>query len=331
MATVTKRGDMQWLVQVRRKGHPPQVKTFTLKADAERWGKEIEIAIERGSFFSKVASERNTIKDLIERYRLDELPKKKGKHFQSALNQLEEVFGKYALSGITSEMIAKHRDARLKDVSESTVKKEINLLSSIIDLAGKEWGIPIQANPCLMVKRPVEPSGRDRRLVGTEGKYLIYQCEDSSPEMAGLVRLALETGARLGELLSLKWADVDFKKRTARLRGVKNNEGVVVDRVIPLSSSAVAAITGLVRHLTDDRVFRNWKAADSFNKTWVRVCKLAGISCLKFHDLRHEGISRLFEKDLNVIEVASISGHKTLTVLKRYTHLNPSKLAHKLG
>lgn len=328
MATISKRGDLQWQAKVRSKGRPSQSRTFTLKADAERWAKETEIAIERGLFFDRSASERTTLSDLIERYRAEELPTKRGKHFSSALNQLDSVLGQYALSSISSEMVAKHRDVRLKSVSQSTVKKEINLLSSLIDLAGKEWGIPVAANPCLMVKRPVEPKGRDRRLEDGEEDKLIKACQESeaATELVAIVQVALETGARLGELLKLQWKQVNLAKRVAKLLDTKSGE----DRTIPLSSVAVTTLQSLPRHI-HGRVFSRWAASDSFNKTWTRTCKRAGIENLKFHDLRHEAVSRLFEKGLNPMEAASVSGHKTLAMLKRYTHLKAEHLAKKLG
>lgn len=327
MATITKRGDLQWQVKVRVKGHPAQSRTFTLRSDAERWGKETEIAIERGLFFDRSVGERTTLSSLVERYREDVLPTKSGKHLAPALNQLDAAFGQFAVSSITSEMIADHRNARLETVSASTVRKEINLLSKLFDLAGKEWGIPIAANPCAMVSRPAEPKGRDRRFVGTEEKYLLYACQDSSLELEVIVRVALATGARLGELLKLQWKHISLEKQTAKLLETKNGE----DRIIPLSTAAVTALKSLpIRHISG-RVFHNWAAADSFNKTWTRTCARAGISDLRFHDLRHEAVSRLFEKGLNPMEAAAVSGHKTLAMLKRYTHLRAEDLAAKLG
>lgn len=328
MASIRKKGDMQWHVQVRKKGQPTQTRTFTLKTDAERWGKETEIAIERGLFFDRSVGERTTLNNLIDRYRTEELPKKRGRHFIPALNQLGAAFGEFALTSINSEMIAKHRDLRLKTVSESTVKKEINLLSSLIDLASKEWGIPIGTNPCFMVKRPVEPKGRDRRLEDGEEERLLKACHESevATDLVAIVQLAIETGARLGELLKLQWKDINLLRCTAKLLDTKNGE----DRVIPLSSRAILTLQSLPRHI-QGRVFWRWAASDSFNKIWKRTCKRAGIEDLKFHDLRHEAVSRLFEKGLNPMEAASISGHKNLAMLKRYTHLKAEDLAKKLG
>lgn len=327
MATVRKKGDYQWHVQVRKIGHPTQTRTFTTKADAERWGKETEIAIERGLFFDRTIAERTTLSKLIERYREDVLPEKRGKHLASALNQLDAAFGQYAVSSITSEMISKHRNTRLKTVSASTIRKEINLLSKLFDLAGKEWGIPIAANPCAMVSRPAEPKGRDRRLEGEEEVALLLACRQSSVELEAITQVALETGARLGELLKLRWKDVNLAKCTGKLFDTKNGE----DRVIPLSPKALEALKSLPRHI-GGRVFWRWTASDSFNKTWTRACTRAGISDLRFHDLRHEAVSRLFESgNWNSMEVAAVSGHKTLAMLKRYTHLRAEDLAKKWG
>lgn len=328
MATIRKKGDYQWHAQVRKTGYPAQTRTFTLRADAERWARETEVAIERGLFFDRTVAERTTLSALIERYRQEVLPSKRGKHFAPALRQLDAVFGKYAVSSLNSEMVSTFRNDRLKKVAASTAKKEINLLSSLIDLAGQEWGVPLAINPCDMVKRPVEPKGRDRRLQGDEEARLLKACSESvaGQELTALVQVALETGARLGELLKLQWMDVNLAKQTAKLLDTKNGE----DRVIPLSSTAREVLKSLPRHI-HGRVFWRWAESDSFNKIWARTCARAGIEDLRFHDLRHEAVSRLFEKGLDSMEAAAVSGHKTLQTLKRYTHLKAENLARKLG
>lgn len=327
MATIRKKGDYQWHVQVRKKGYPTQTRTFTAKADAERWGKETEIAIERGLFFDRSVGERTTLASLIDRYRKEVLPEKSGKHLAPTLRQLDSVFGQYSVSSISSEMIADHRNNRLKTVSASTIRKEINLLSKLFDLAGKEWGIPIAFNPCAMVSRPAEPKGRDRRLEAGEETALLLACRQSSIELEAIVQVALETGARLGELLKLRWKDVNLTKCTAKLFDTKNGE----DRVIPLSPKALGALKSLPRHI-GGRVFWRWAAADSFNKTWTRACQRGELEDLRFHDLRHEAVSRLFESgNWSSMEVAAVSGHKTLTMLKRYTHLRAEDLAKKFS
>lgn len=328
MATVRKRGDLQWEAQVRKKGYPAQSRTFITRADAERWAKETEIAIERGLFFDRTKAEKTTISELIERYKAEVMPSLGGKHIKPALNALQPVFGAFALASITSEMISKYRDNRLKNVAESTVKKELNLLSKIIDLASKEWGIPVAANPCATVKRPTEPKGRDRRLEDNEEEVLLCECRQSSQELEAIAVIAIETAARLGELLKLEWRHINLNKRIAQLLDTKNGE----DRAIPLSSRAISTLEGLKhlpRHISG-RVFYRWAASDSFNKIWTRTCTRAGLEDLRFHDLRHEACSRLADK-FHMHELMKITGHKSSAMLARYYHPRAEDLAKKLG
>ena len=338
MATIRKRGDYQWQAIVKRKGYPLQSKTFNYRKDAEEWSRDVERDMDRGIYMPRQEAERTTVHDLIARYRTDVLPSKRANWIAGALAALDDGFGKYALTALSPKMIATYRDAQLKNVSPSTVRQRLGLLSRLIDLAGKEWGIPLAANPCAMVSRPVSDDARDRRLESGDLDRLLAEC---SLHLSALIRLAIETAARLGELLSLKWTDVDLAKRVMILRGLERDDSLKQKtknkdalRAVPLSSEAVAVFEEL-RSLPvsiSGRVFWWWARSDSFNKTWTRVCDRAGIDDLRFHDLRHEATSRLFERGVfDSMEVASITGHKTLAMLKRYTHLKAEDLARKLG
>ena len=347
MATIRKRGNLQWQAIVKRRGYPLTSKTFEVRKDAEAWARSIERDMDRGQYMPRNDAEQTLLHELIERYRRDVLPTKRGAHFGTSLRVLDDRLGRYSLAAITSKVVADLRDARLRSgLSASTVKQEVGLLSRIIDLAGKEWGIALPVNPCKMVSRPPEHNARDRRLAQDEEPFLLAAC---APPLAALVRLALESAARLGELLSLRWDDVDLEKRVAIIRGIdgrgtKNGDPL---RALPLSSAAVAVLEGMPR--TGVRVF-HWQASDSVNKTWKRAierakatyvldCKRAGrvpraefLAELRFHDLRHEATSRLFERGVfDSMEVAGITGQKTLAMLKRYTHLRAEDLAKKLG
>lgn len=352
MATIRKRGELQWQAIIKRRGHPLVSKTWNTRKEAEAWARQIESEMDRGIFVSRAEVERTTLHDLIERYRVEVLPSKLGKHFGPALKVLDEHLGKYSLAALSPKLVAGLRDTRTKSgLSASTVKKEINLLSRLIDLAGKEWGIALSANPCAMVSRPVEKNARDRRLEPDEERYLLAACE---PHTALLARFALETAARLGELLAVRWADVETTKRVVLIRGIDERGTKSGDalRAVPLSTAAVSVLDELKKlpRGIDGRVFYWWKASDSFNKTWVRSaqrgreryladCENAGkkpaagfLEDLRFHDLRHEATSRLFERGVfDSMEVASITGHKTLQMLKRYTHLRAEDLAKKMG
>lgn len=332
---------------VKRQGFPLTSRTFEHKSEAKVWARQVEAEMDRGQYLPPAESQGILIRDLIDRYRRDILPAKRGKHFKPALRLLEDHFGKYSVTALSSRRIADFRDQRLRsDHAASTVRKEINLLSKILDLAVREWGLAMPANPCKQVSRPPEHNARTRRLRPQEEHYLRTK---TRPEVAQLVCMALETAARLGELLSLAWSDVDAQTRVATTYGVDKHgtkNGAAL-RAIPLSRKAIELLESLPH--SDKRVFPTWAASDSFNKAWraaiadaqqayAKDCKTKGaepdenfLTDLVFHDLRHEATSRLFEKrKLDSMEIAMITGHKSLAMLKRYTHLRASELAKQL-
>lgn len=330
MASFRKRGELQWQARVSRKGFPPQVKTFNTKAEAEAWAAVVESNMVRGVFVSSAESERTTLFEALDRYQREVTSNKKGaiQERSRIKNLMSHPLALRSLISIRSSDIANYRDSRSSEVAAQSVVHEMNLISHLFNIARKEWGMENLNNPVELVKKPRLPNGRDRRLVGDEEQRL-FQAASQSHAVAlhSLILLALETAMRLGELLSLAWPDIDLSKRVAILRDTKNGE----TRRVPLSSAAVAALEKFPRSLESPRVFWTWKASDSVKATWRRVCQRAGIEDLHFHDLRHEATSRLFERGFNPMEVASITGHKTLEMLKRYTHLRAEDLAKRLA
>ena len=164
--------------------------------------------------------------------------------------------------------------------------------------------------------------GRDRRLKANELDDILRASE--SEELGRVVQLVLETAMRRGEISTLRWENIDLKNKSILLRDTKNGD----TRPVPLSSRAIKLLKALPRRI-DGGVFG--MLPDSITRAFDRACQRAGVEHLRFHDLRHEATSRLFEKGLNPMEVASITGHKTLQMLKRYTHLKVEDLARKLG
>jgi integrase len=192
-------------------------------------------------------------------------------------------------------------------------------------VARKEWGIYI-LNPVRDIKLPPGGRPRDRRLQAGGEARLFAACREARNRwLLPLVQLALETAMRQGELLRLHWEYIDLNRRTAHLPDTKNGEA----RTVPLSSTAIAVLRALPRTLHGD-VFRG-VTTEAVKRSYMRATRRACIKDLRFHDLRHEATTRLFEKGLNIMEVASVTGHKDLRMLRRYTHLKAEDLARKLG
>ncbi|MBW8305289.1 MAG: site-specific integrase [Thiobacillus sp.] len=338
MGSVTKidRNDpkTRWRASVRKKGYPPAFGRFDTEREALDWVAVIESEMIRGVYVSTKAAEAATVAALLQKYRDDELPQLRGKGWGPALNALEDGLGGYSLAALSGKAVADYKKKRLKHVADDTVRKEINLLSRIIDLSGNEWGIKVPANPCREVKRPPTGEQRSRRLEGDEMDRLL---KASETRVGWLARFATETAARLGELLAVQWRDIDTEKRVMVIRGIerRGTKNGDASREVPLTRAAVAVLDELKsaakpsQKLPDARVFHWWSASDGFTKTWRRACIEAKIEDLRFHDLRHEATSRLAEY-LPLLELAKATGHKDPRMIMRYYHPRAEDSAKKL-
>jgi integrase len=327
VATLRKRSNGHWQARV-RKSNQSITKTFINKADAERWAKQVEVDIQKGSYTNLVLAERTTFSEIIERYIAEVLPKMRGgKADYIRLKALaRRAIAKLNMVSLTAQKIAQHRDERLKEVAPATVIRELSYFSSIITFARKEWGINID-NPVTLVARPKNPQGRSRILDEAETSALLEALKPTGRRsiwMLPLVKLALETAMRRSELLGLRWEHIDLQKRTIFLKLTKNG----TSRTVPLSTQAIKILTEIPRNL-DGRVFpiTHEVVSQAFN----RARKQAGVKDIRFHDLRHMAITKLAEKLPNLIELSAVSGHKSLAMLKRYYHPNAEQLAEKLG
>lgn len=330
MATIRKlRG--KWQAMVRRKGLAPRSKSFDKRTDAEKWARDLEAQVDVAGFVADTRlAEQTTLGQILSRYRAEITPMKRSAKTEAIrINaMLRRDVCHRTLAMLTSANIATYRDERLQTVAPATVIREINTISHAIDVAQREWGIHLNRNPAKMVRRPSAPKGRNRRLEGDEEQHLLAACDRGrNPWMRPLVILAIETGMRRGEILGLRWEHVDLDRRVAHLPNTKNGE----ERDVPLSIRATETLTGL-KHLPDrdaERVFP--VSANAVRLAWEHLRDRAGVGDLHIHDLRHEAVSRLFEKGLDIMEVSTISGHKTLSMLKRYTHLKAVDLVSRLG
>ena len=298
--------------------------SFRLRVDAEAWARKIESEQERGTWRDGSEAERTTLREALERYAREVTPRKRGRdQEQSTLRMLCATrLADIALSRIGSQDVAALRDQwRRDDLSPGTIKRRMVTLRHVFTVARREWGMSGLANPVLDVTLDPENNARTRRVSQDEIEAI---CEATgSAELAAVIRLAVETAMRRGELCALQWEHVDLKARTAHLPHTKNGHA----RTVPLSTRAVDVLRALPRRL-DGRVFG--LRPDSVSQAFARAAERAGIVDVRIHDLRHEATSRLADR-LQAHELAKVTGHSDMRMVLRYYHPRASDLAKKLG
>lgn len=323
MATIRKRGTRYQAI-VRKKGHAPATRTFTRRRDAERWATHTEAEMEQGLYFDARPGQDTTLAEALDRYGKEVTPRKRG--WRGELSKIRVLrrapFARLGLALVKPRDVAAWRDKRLRDGrSPSTVRNDLVVLSGVYQHAIKEWGL-VQDNPARSVQWPAPGAGRQRRLLDGEERALLKAAE---PVEQALLIVLLETGMRLGEALSITHpGSLDLTGRTVTLEQTKNG----TRRVVPLSRRALKALRSVPVDIRTRRLFP-WDSS-RWGHRMERITSRAGVSGLRTHDLRHEAVSRLFERGFNVMEVSAISGHKTLAMLQRYTHLQASDLVRRL-
>ncbi len=385
MASITQRPSGKWQAKVRRQGQPVISNSFQTKAAAEAWARSVEREMDTSSFIPSNIAEKTFFKDIAKRYELEILPSKKGKKQDGyLLNTMVEVFGNHSLSSITPVLLSEYRDSRLKVVAPQTVKHELGMVSRLYQAALLDWKIELpKGNPVSLIRKPSINNDRDRRLEGDEEELLLNSlltgCKSIWPH--AITILAIETAARRGEILSMKWEEINLENRTARIRGIggettKNGDPY---RDVPLTRKATELLTNLpktskgkVFPITKDALKKSWERAvergrkqhvhtilcgmllergfdskaqkQEINALTYKKRKPSAITSeliekiqnedkflvdLHFHDLRHEGTSRLANK-LAMHELMKVTGHKTTRMLARYYHPRAEELAKKL-
>ena len=338
MATFVQRpgpgGKRVWQALVRRKGYPQQTQTFDTKGEAQEWAGTIESAMRRRVFVSRAEAENTTLAEALNRYASEISATKKSADREIYVIRWwrASALGPRSLASIRGKDIADAlAEKAATGAAPNTIHRHLALLSHLFTVAHKRWGIEGLRNPAEMVHKPRLPQGRDRRLAAGELPRLLAAAQvysDSPPHawshIGAIITWAIETAMRRGEIAAMRWDHLDRRARVLLIPETKTG----TPRRVPLSTAALGVLDGLPRRI-DGRVWG--MRPDSISQAFERVCKAAGIEGLTFHDLRHEATSRLFEKGLNPMEVAAITGHKTLQMLKRYTHLRAEDLVGRLG
>ena len=342
LATIIKTKTGAWKAIIRQHGQPLKTKTCQLKRDAEDWARDAESDIQKGIYNPGARILRKLLmSEALDRYESNVSPTKRAStqdRESVRFRHLHKYFGQYALTAITPEIVARYRDARLtQGKSANTVRLELALLGHLYTTAIREWGMSFMRNPVTLIKKPSPGHGRTRRLSADEEVRLLTACHaHSNPMLTWIVEVALYTGMRQGEILGLHTEQVDIERRIIGLTHTKNG----TERTVPLSVRATTvlatALANPARPRDTNLVFFGDPGHDGVRrpyvtgKVWQTILTRAGIIDLHFHDLRHEAASRLVEMGLSDLEVAAITGHKSMQMLKRYTHLRAEDLVGKL-
>ncbi len=339
MATITRRplthGGYAYRVQIRRKGHPTLSKSFETRRDASEWAREHDREAKLAEAFTDARGRNKMLADLIDRYMREyngrdmarlprlawwkkklgdtRLPKVTPDVIADALDDLRAGYAKHGRRG--------GGKATRRRRSEATINRYHAVLSAVYQYALKRrWGW-VKRNPCREVGRGQERTGRRRWLDDRERERLLTACRKSEwPGLYPLVLLALSTGARRGELLALRWRNVDLKAGRAVLHNSKNGE----PRVLPLVKPVRDALGKLPRRIDSDLLFPALTDPEKpfgIYKVWWAALQAADVSDFRFHDLRHSCASYLAMNGASAVEIADVLGHRTLQMVKRYSHL----------
>ena len=312
MATFRRRSG-NWQVRIQRKDGPTQTRTFTNLSDAKQWARKVEREYDLG--VNDLQPRMITLKEALIRYLNEVTPRKKRPEIETYRIKawLNHELSQKLISQIKTQHLALWRDEKIRlGFQPNTIRIHLAVLSHLYTTAQSEWGYDHLRNPVVNLSRPRLPPARDSRISDKDIELLIQNTK--SPYLPTLIRLGLYSAMRRSELIKLQWQDIDWERGVIHLKDTKNGD----NRRVPLFDS----IKELLQPIAQDegQVFPMTEHAVSI--AFRRAVLRSDLKNISFHTLRHEAITRFFEEGLGIPQVASISGHKSWGMLKRYTHLN---------
>lgn len=326
-----KNGKPRYQAIVKEKGYPAKAKTFRTRKDAERWEIKVKVAMQEGAYWDNSEALNCTLSEVIDRYIYEILPKECS-NFKTFVGQLEwwkKQMGSYAIGKISSHLVSQKlqylsdtKNVRGSVASSATVNRYRSTLSCVFTAACNDWGM-IKESPIGKVRKQKEPRGRVRFLDIDEKEKLLEACRRSTSQfLYSIVVLALATGMRRGEILNMKWSDVDLFKGKAVLHETKNGERRVVS-ITGHTLEILRAHANQPQHAYSAYVFPGAFGSKpiQIRSPWNRVVQMAKLPDFHFHDLRHTFASYLAMNGATLAEIAEALGHKTLSMVKRYAHL----------
>lgn len=323
-------------------------RTFRTRAEAQRYLNKVAYERDMGSWQDPQRAKETTFATLADEYIEKQVPQQKsGGHNVYVVIRLKEWFGHVTLDQLDARVISDWKHHRLREVSGDTVRKEMSFVSSICNLARREWGYHLpHGNPVDLVSKPKPSEPRDRRPSPDELARILDDA--ASDDLRAIIRLAVATAMRRSELAYFTWGMVDFRTRLVTLPKWLTKNGRV--KRVPMSRDAEyllhalheeqgRPVEGRVFHLTPQYITDGFGLARRLaRERYEREClasnespKPGHLKDLRMHDLRHEAISRFAEIGLSVPELQLVSGHRTMSQLARYTHVAPERVRDKLN
>ncbi len=344
MASIHKQKSGSWRVQVRRKGRSIS-ETFVNREDAKRWATDVERQIDRCETpASSRISKLKTLNQLIDLHIADmkEVGKAPGRSKDATLQMLKRKLGKLTLTELDRDRIIRFgKDRAAEGAGPVTVGMDIGLIKLVVQHVAAVHGIPVRVEPIDLGRYALKRLGlvgksneRDRRPTEEELEKLMAHWDANERQlipMSRIVKFAIATAMRQEEICRVTWNDLNPRTKMLLIRDRKdprqkkgNDQRIPLFGVSGYDAMALVEEQRAIRANNDDRIFPyNHKTISS---RFTRTCQALAIEDLHFHDLRHEGASRLFEAGFQIHQVSLVTGHKDWKMLRRYTHLKPEAL-----
>jgi integrase len=310
-----RRGKIYWFtIQYQGKRIQDSTDTDNIKL-AEKVFDKVLKKIADGTYFETERLKRITFDEMVAKY-LKEHEKVRDAR---TVKTLKPFFAGCTLSQISSKKITEYRAERLKNVKPATVYQELALLRRMFNVAIREWEW-LKDNPVSKLSFSVgDKNARDRWLSDEEEKHLVEAATNPS-WFRSFLMVALHTGMRKGEILNLKWQEIDFKRKVVTVVKSKNDQ----KRTIPMSNTLFNTLNSIKVRDISSRVFpvSGWSVRQAFDKTIVK----ADLKDFRLHDLRHTFATRLVQNGVDLYKVKELLGHKTISMTMRYAHHYPESL-----
>ncbi|GBE29738.1 MAG TPA: site-specific integrase [Bacteroidetes bacterium] len=342
MGSIQKRiqddGAVRYRALVRLKGFSAQSATFPNISKARHWIQNTEVELRDGRYFGVLPGNKITLKKLIGRYRREILPDLKSrKSLETHLRFWQEKLGHKVLTDLTTADIISNRSMLRSDGrTPATCNRYVATIRQMLNIAKRSWGL-ISKNPAEDVEAFREPRGRERFLSDRERKHLLKTCQEVSHDLYVAVVLALATGARKTEIWSLTWRQIDLKEDRITFVETKNDTSRSVPLIDPAKRLLIERrqnVSQRPKTSSSPYVFpavKNRKEHFDFTYHWRKALKLSRVKDFRWHDLRHTAACYLASAGASDFVIAQVLGHRTLQMVKRYSHLRVDNLRDSVG